>query len=136
MAILKKLAKEVSKCRGQGNLRGKGYPTWLRKKIYSAVQKYGLAKTGEAIGVSRTVIGRWPVNSSPGLKTKKSSLKENRPIIFQELPPKQSDSLATPSASEGVFLQLTSPTGYTIALNGNPGPETTSGIIRAFMGGL
>lgn len=137
MTNLKKLANAVTQCRNLGNLRGKGYPLPLRKKINSAVQKYGLAKVAEAIGVHRSVIGRWTFEkkfSQP--RARKSSAKKERPIIFQELPPKQDGfSVARPSAG-GAFLRLTSPGGFTMAIEENPGPEVTAGIIRVFMGGL
>jgi len=140
MTNLKNLAKAISQCRSQGDLRGKGYPAHLRKKISSAVQKYGLGNVAQAIGVHRSVIGRWSLEkTSPEPLRKKSSKKKDRPIVFQELPPKEKGPILTSStrpSPEGAFLRLTSPDGFTIALGGNPGPEVTAGIIRAFMGGL
>jgi len=140
MTKLKNLAKEVSQCRRQGNLRGKGYPAGLQKKISSAVQKYGLTQVAHAIGVHRSVIGRWSLEKNfPKSHNRRPLKRKDRPIVFQELPPKQEGPILTSStrpSPEGAFLRLTSPAGFTIVLGGNPGPEVTAGIIRAFMGGL
>lgn len=142
MTNLKKLAKEVSQCRGQGNLRGKGFPGNLRQKISMAAKKYGLTKVAQNIGIHRSVIARWAVEypspKQPRIRPSKKTKINDRPIVFQELPGRpEGEILTSPQCppSNGAFLRLTSPAGFTIALGENPGHEVTAGIIRAFMGG-
>jgi hypothetical protein len=141
MTNLKNLAKAVSRCRSQGDLRGKGYPPRLRKQISSAVHQYGQTNVAKSTGIDRSVLRKWSLDEKyvgpPNRKYSKKK-KELRPVVFHELPPQQEDLVLNGqdrSPSEGAFLRLTSPTGLTITLAGNPGFEVTARIIKAFMEG-
>jgi hypothetical protein len=134
MKNFKKIANEISKCRAQGNAKGRGFPKNLRKRICSAAEKYGRARVAREVGIDQCLIGRWFKDTS--IRHRKNHLfrKKNRPIVFQELPTPIKNFIPRP-AIEGVFLQLTSPSGFTISLNTHPGSEETANIIKAFMGG-